>query len=371
MKNEENLMIGLNYNDKCVTTQDKPNGHIFSISKSGGGKTYVFLCLTIQAIYKNQTVIAIDVANSYNKSQIPEPMLDFLGNKLQIIDITKGESIPVNPFGIKLNCYDWERCIINSAQKAADLLEENLKLSLPQKTIIYQAYIECAKKYGDVSIGNLYDTIGTKLEDKGIGVSARSVYNKLMPLVDNICFSGETQWDKILYNEPKFIVIQLSELPDAIKKLTTDILLADLLDYISVNGSINKRFVCIIDEIQLVNDYKDSPMGKALTLGRKFGLSLWIATQFLGRNSITVKRYLQAGTKLIFPPTETDIDTIINSLLGKRDNDWRNLIALLRTGMCIVHTVDNASANKLEKIVKVFSIEDIIAMIKTDDKSEC
>jgi len=127
---------------------------------------------------------------------------------------------------------------------------------------------------------------------------------------------------------------------------------------------INKKFVCILDEIQLINKSEISPLGSLLTLGRKFGLSLWFSTQYLDKKTSVVKRYEQAASRLIITPTESDIDIIINKLLGKKDKSWKELMAKLKTGICIFRSINNADADKYDKIVKVFSIEDTIALLK-------
>lgn len=360
---EKSLMLGLNYNDEIIPICNKPNKSTFSIGKSGSGKTYSFYVLAPQVLNDGESVLVLDVENSFSISEFPEPIIEFLGDKVQIFDVGKGDEIPVNPFNIKSYINnDTKKYITNTAQRIADIFEENLKLSIAQKKIIYQAYIDCAEIQGNVDLEGFYDAISLRLDEKGLKVSANIVYSKLSPIVENVPFYSGTDeiWNDLLYNDAKFTVIQLSSLPDLSKKITVDILLSDLMEFISANASINKDFVCIINEIQGINNSENSPIGKLLTTGRKFGAAVWVSTQFLGKNSIAVKRYEQAATKLIFSPTESDIDNIINKFLSKKDKSWKELMHILKPGMCIVSSVDNALDDNLKKIVKVFSIEQII-----------
>lgn len=365
------LKIGQNYKSEIIKTTPEPNNHMFVLGRSGSGKTYKLICSALEAISQGKSVISIDLANSFDISQLPEEMTEFLGEKLHIIDVGKGDEVPINVFRVKAaSIEEKDRRISNTGQGVADCLSMGLELSFSQKQLIYNAYKFVAEEQENVFLSDLCDGIELMGDSKGNKVTARKVYDKLRPLKENVRFSseGDEFWNRFIDSD-EMIILQLSSLPNSLKKLVVELILNDLLKYISDYNTEGKEFVVIIDEIQLIDASNESAFSKAITLGRKWGLCLWYSTQFIGHsnNAATIKRLEQAANKLFFSPTESDIKIIIDRLLGEKDSRWQKYFPYLKTGMCIVHNTENAFENKINKIVKCFSIEETISKIKSND----
>lgn len=365
MRND--LIIGLNYNNDVVRSCCTPNWHKLFLAKSGGGKTYCMALLSAQLIAEGSSIVAIDAAGS----PLPEAFADFLGARLRIYDASKGDTIPIAPFAIKPVCEDRQRCVNNMAQRIVDIFTKNLELSMPQQNVLYTACKGCAEMYDELTLEKIYEAVTLFFDEKGIGVSAKALYAKLTPLVENVKFSSvdDGAWNDILYGEATYTVIQLSSLAETHRKLVADILLNDLMDFIAVNGSMDKPFVCVIDEIQVINCSDGSPLSRLLRLSRKLGAGIWMATQSYPRSSNTVKIYEQAAETLIFPPTESDIKPIITKLLGGKQKKWQKLLIQLKPGMCVVCNANTAVNGKLERIASVFKLEDVIAKLQQASSS--
>ncbi len=87
-------------------------------------------------------------------------------------------------------------------------------------------------------------------------------------------------------------VLQLSGLSREIQKLATEFALWDLYDYTCSSGDKNRPIPLILDEFQNLDRSSGSPIDKMVREGRKFGLSLLLATQ-------TIKRFNQDECALL------------------------------------------------------------------------
>jgi DNA phosphorothioation-dependent restriction protein DptH len=94
----------------------------------------------------------------------------------------------------------------------------------------------------------------------------------------------------------------------------------------------------VLDEIQNLDHRSDSPIDKMLREGRKFGLSLILATQTTSQFDQEQRdRLFQAGHKLFFKPADTEIDRFA-ALLSLSTNEskaiWAERLAKLQKGQC-------------------------------------
>ncbi len=110
-------------------------------------------------------------------------------------------------------------------------------------------------------------------------------------------------------------VLQLKGLALDIQKMVTEFVLWDLWDYAQNTGSKNRPIPIVLDEIQNLDHSSDSPIDKMLREGRKFGLSMILATQTTSQfNQEQRDRLFQAGHKLFFKPATTEIDRFAHLL---------------------------------------------------------
>ena len=115
--------------------------------------------------------------------------------------------------------------------------------------------------------------------------------------------------------ESRCHIIQLAGFTRDTAQLITEFSLYDLYWYYRANGNKDNPKIIVLDEIQNLDHRLDSPLGKMLTEGRKFGISLILATQTLSNLSRDEKdRLFQASHKLFFKPADTEVRTFANIL---------------------------------------------------------
>lgn len=149
----------------------------------------------------------------------------------------------------------------------------------------------------------------------------------------------DSAWEGLLtHGEHSMHVLQLKGLGRDVQKLVTEFALWDLYDYACNNGNKNRPIPVVLDEIQNLDHSSDSPIDKMLREGRKFGLSLLLATQTTSQFDPEGRdRLFQAGHKLFFKPADTEVDrfaTLLSQTTGEPKADWRQRLSNLQKGQC-------------------------------------
>ena len=95
----------------------------------------------------------------------------------------------------------------------------------------------------------------------------------------------------------------------------------------------------MLDEIQNLDHRSDSPIDKMLREGRKFGLSMILATQTTSQfNQEQRDRLFQAGHKLFFKPANTEVERFAQILsqatTGIPKAEWIQRLNKLEKGQC-------------------------------------
>jgi len=211
-----------------------------------------------------------------------------------------------------------------------------------------------------------FDLMLRELADAG--KHGEALANKLTPMVKASIFSCAhltDGWEEIYKAEqPTTRLIQLATLSRDIWRLATEFILWDLYSYVCANGNKNIPLPVVLDEVQNLDQKLDSPLGKMLTEGRKYGLSLILATQTLSNlKKDQQDRLFQAAHKLFFAPAETEIDSyaklLEQAVPGTNKKAWLQELAKLKKGECIsvgLHVGSNGIVEQGAKVVKVSSL---------------
>jgi len=200
------------------------------------------------------------------------------------------------------------------------------------------------------------------------GKHGEALANKLSPMVRANIFSCEHLtggWEAIYKSkQPTTRLIQLATLSRDIWRLATEFILWDLYSYVCANGNKNIPLPVVLDEVQNLDQKLDSPLGKMLTEGRKYGLSLILATQTLSNlKKDEQDRLFQAAHKLFFAPAETEIDSyaklLEQAVPASNKKAWLQELAKLKKGECIsvgLHMNAGGVVEQGAKVVKVSSL---------------
>src|SRR5699024_1845516 len=136
-------------------------------------------------------------------------------------------------------------------------------------------------------------------------------------------------------------IFQLKGYPNDIQQAITEFLLWDLYNYSTRSGNKNIALPVLLDEMQNLNHKNNSPTGKIMREGRKFGWSTWLATQSLSSlqsGGHDLSHLYNAGTQIHFAAPEVQIKIISNLLSNDKEerNKWESKLSSLQKGECIV-----------------------------------
>lgn len=302
-------------------------------------------------------------------------------NKLRYCNCDQ-EPIPINPLRLFCNRSNTGEISYETAEKAADRIVDTIKSGISfgcvQENAVYDACVQGLSITGFddiVNPNNIYadyifenldnycfslKTLGFLLNEAAISnKSALTAYNKMKKIIENISFSQRNDdcWKEVLYTEGNVSIWDFSDiLSKSTKKVAVNFVLSDLFNYIRLNGSLEKPFLLVVDEVQEIFR-EESPMMSLLTQGRKYGLSCICTTQYckFSKNSQVLNCLEQAGTRIIFKPDPSDYRYILRFLCEDKANErvYRELFGKVGRGRCIVHTGKNYGFAPLEKVALV------------------
>jgi len=320
-----------------------PNRHLLIFGASGSGKTYTIQTLLSELGKKGINSLIVDYTNGFTNSQLEAIVKKELKTKQNII---RNEVLPINPFRKQCSYVDeipLEDTPVQIAQRVSGVFAEVYSLGEQQKAAIYRAIIEGVKEEGNsFNLEKLLDKLVSIQSERGpIANSASTVINKIRPFIDMNPFGEEdpNSWEKLyLDNVSRCHIIQLAGFMKDAARLITEFSLIDLYWYYRAKGNKDMPRVIVLDEIQNLDHSLESPLGQFLTEGRKFGISLILATQTLSNLDKDEKdRLFQASHKLFFRPADTEIRAfaqLLADVTNEKQELWLHRLSALKRGEC-------------------------------------
>lgn len=337
--------------------EDLGNKHMLIQGKSGQGKTYF-----IQRVLKelsNQDIpsIIIDYTDGFRFDQLEEEFKDELGDNLKQYIVMKNK-FPLNPFKRYLIDLGDGEPFMQDESEVASRFKSIISSVFPslgnqQLNVLYQSVISGLHKYGENM--DLY-YLKTELENDGSG-PAISLLNNLRGLLDKNPFdiNSDFDWSDLDKRNGNVIIIQLTALQSDIQKIISELILWDLWSYKTQNGSKDKPFVIVLDEAHNLDFGSNSPCGKILQEGRKFGWSAIFATQAVKNlfKSDEIAKLDNVEEKIFFHPTDSSTKSIADTISydQKSKKEWENKLLRLNKGQCVVYAQlrkDDGSLDKLK-----------------------
>lgn len=323
--------------------RDLTNRHILVFGASGTGKTYTIQALLCELGKAGQNALIVDYTSGFKTEQLERVLREKLKPKQHVV---RKEPLPINPFRRQFDLIEGdviEEDPTITAQRVMGVFSEVYQLGDQQRAALYNAI-----RTGIAGEGTAFglDGLMTVLEGLRttggtIGSSAASASSKIQPFVDMHPFGAEDpdSWER-LFNDQEYRchIIQLLGFGRDMARLITEFSLIDLYRYYRANGRTDRPRVIVLDEIQNLDHSLDSPLGQLLTEGRKFGISLILATQTLSNLDKDQRdRLFQASHKLFFRPADTELKSfaqILESSTGERSEDWERRLSSLVKGEC-------------------------------------
>lgn len=315
------------------------NRHMLIFGASGSGKTYGIQCLLSELAVQQVRSFIIDYTNGFLPSQVE---LEFNMEGKPKNHLVKRDKLPLNPFRKQQQVIDpefpaMEESTFDVASRITSIFTSVYPtMGDQQSAALNRALTKGLDSDEYFSFDKLLPLLRTE------GSQGETLANKLQPFVDSRLFSENQNkaWEEMLLTEGHWVhVLQLVALNRDIQKIITEFTLWDLWDYAQNFGSKDKPIPVVLDEIQNLDHRSDSPIDKMLREGRKFGLSMILATQTTSQfNQEQRDRLFQAGHKLFFKPANTEVDRFAQILsqatAGISKAEWVQRLNKLEKGQC-------------------------------------
>ena len=338
----ERLLIGTRGNGEPVYWHyghsQLNNRHLLIFGASGSGKTYGIQCLLAEMAKQRLHSLIIDYTDGFLPHQTEALFREIAKPQDQFLKINR---LPLNPFRRQWQLIDpsqpkFQETANDVATRVANIFSSIFEIGEQQFPTLIRAIRAGIEQNPAFCLDNLLPSL--KSDDSTYG---ETLARKLEPLIMAQPFTeGEhSAWEQMLSDPQCWVqVLQLKGLAREIQKMVTEFTLWDLYDYASNTGSQSRPIPIVLDEIQNLDHRSDSPIDKMLREGRKFGLSLLLATQTTSQfNQEQRDRLFQAGHKLFFKPADTEIGRFAD-LLSQKGNlsksDWGQKLANLQKGQC-------------------------------------
>jgi len=338
----EKLLIGNKSNGEPVYWHyghpQLANRHMLLFGTSGSGKTYGIQCLLAEMAKERMRSLIIDYTDGFLPNQVESRFREVTNPQNHFVITDK---LPLNPFRRQQQLIDPSIPAIeeNSYQVAARVTSifTSVYSSMgdQQTSALVRVLEQGIEENPEFSLNEVIDRL------RQDGQHGDSLANKLEPFIKSSPFREQSNsaWGEMLASKNNWVhVLQLKGLSREIQKLVTEFALWDLWDYVCNTGNKNRPIPVVLDEIQNLDHRSDSPIDKMLREGRKFGLSLMLATQTTSQFDQEQRdRLFQAGHKLFFIPANTEIHRFADLLsvaTGVSKSEWGERLAKLQKGQC-------------------------------------
>ena len=325
---------------------------------SGSGKTYAIQCILSELANAGVSSFIIDYTDGFLKHQSQSIYQQVCQPKEYFVVVDR---LPINPF----KSYSMElmpNVVVN---------EKPFQVAIRVKNILSSVYNDFGSQQvaiiDKVLEEGLTDNPNYRLEDflvdlEESGSRGESVANKIRTLVRLEAFDTSAEnniYEEEVRNQHAVQIIQLTQIPKDLQRIITEFVLWDLWAYVQKHGHKDKPITIVLDEMQNLDHRPDSPIDKLLREGRKFGISLILATQTISNfNQEQKDRLFQASTKLFFKPATTEVDSFA-SLLNKvypnlSKADWVDQLNGLNKGQCFfIGYINDGRGGFKENVVKL------------------
>ena len=317
------LMDKENHEIKICKT---PNPHILILGKSGEGKTY-FCCRKIEEeIQDGKSVLIFDYSKSYS---LPE---------LHKCKFRYSESVRIfNPLEKRTDfIFGMDR--IESA--LVDSFVNALRiLSYYQKKLLREAIFRVVDSTDSLTIPALIECLEEMLSEMISSESEKNIGHLLARLgpyseLDNIrIMTGNPTYN--IGTDANVTIIQFSDFSELQRKFLTEFL-AEMF-WREVRNGYGKADIVLFDEFQNMQITPGSALSAMLREGRKFGLSVYLSSQFLGHyNREAVDTLMQAGNMFFFKPVQREMKFIAGLIDPDHIPEWRNILQNLQVGEAVL-----------------------------------
>lgn len=298
------------------------NQHMLVTGQSGSGKSCFLQNLIPQAAQQGITTVVF-----HEQGSVP------CEDQCEIIDVYEMQP--------GLSCFEYQS---NDSHAVAERISAALRLTVNQKGIIDQAYEEYLQEKIPVSTGSeapdghcsVNDFIQTLITDRTSFSGVTPSVQRKLKCLSELSSSTDNVLDWSKY-DGKVLVLDFrgnNGIPDWYK-CYAELYLEDLFLYKQRCAQGNNPptpMIIVSDEFQNMNMMKGAALDKILREGRKYGISLWLASQLVESDATSRLKFItdQSAIKVYFQ-AGTERSRKIANLLGKTASERAGLLSVIRS----------------------------------------
>ncbi|MCD8397235.1 MAG: hypothetical protein LUD12_08660 [Lachnospiraceae bacterium] len=314
--------VGLNDCEQSVTiSKNSPNYSVLITGISGSGKSYAIDGIEHQIVQNGGTVLEIDINGNRQSEQE------------DIYHI-----IPVNKNGLS-------EAFIVASVSSEGMKNERCSQSIVE--ILSASLSALGRVLGEAQLNSLRTAVDDSLRDDknddGILMQIerrlkdgdeidRKVYDKLQILLASKVFRKDG--GKIESGEIN--IVSFAGMNEEARKMTIEILLASIMRKRREDSDATEGLTIVIDEFQHLSLKKGLSLHQILTEGRKYGLNLILATQFVAGFDREQKAVInQAAVQVYFKQADSEARNVARNISAAKREYWEMKLKELKIGEAV------------------------------------
>lgn len=321
------MQIGKIVEIPCFLGGHVANRHVSLTGISGSGKTVRLNLIEMDAAKSGKTVIIFDINSSHSQDNIFPCIKDEYLNFVNRID-AKRDGINIRflqPIQGKNGQTEDEVNVISATAYALGI---PLKMGSRQMGVVREVELFAMRHAEDFPDEMSAIKEGLREMDNAV---ADTVYQKMWVLIhSNVFRKSEKQ-----ISSGKINIISFTDVDKITQAILVEIILSYFWRTFLIAGS-EDEVVLVLDEYQNLMLGEGSCMRTILREGRKFGISLLLATQTLSVFDNATRAVInQAATCLYFRPEANDIKNVAKEIDPENMQRWMNVLKTLKRGEAV------------------------------------
>lgn len=309
-----------------VVLSEKPNAHLLILGRSGSGKTY-FICRKLeQELNKGRKIIIFDYSASYTLEELNKARF----RNIKMVRIYEPSEEKMNWIYKGKNLQSVLVSALIKGLGTESYYQKKLLREAMGQVIAYEEFFSIP-----LLVKQLEELLITK-EDADERKNVLHLLGRLEPY-------SEINGIKILErkeieregSKAGIVVIQLSNYSKLHRKFLVEFLTE--IFWSETRCGNKKADIILFDEFQNVSIKSGNALSSMLREGRKFGLAVYLSSQFFGNyDKEAVDTLMQAGNMIFFRPTAHDKKLVANIIDIEQSRDWQSILDKLQVGEAVI-----------------------------------
>ncbi|MCC8046817.1 MAG: hypothetical protein LIP12_15265 [Clostridiales bacterium] len=314
--------VGLNDREQAVTiSKNSPNYSVLITGISGSGKSYAIDGIEHKIVQNGGTVLEIDI-NGNRQNEQEDIYHIILANKI-------GLSEEFVAGYVSSESMQYECC----SQSIVEILSASLSAL---GRVLGEAQLNSLRAVVDDSLRDNQSNYGIILQIqrrlKEGDETDRKVYDKLQVLLSSNVFRR----DGGNIESGKINIVSFAGMDEEVRKMTIEILLTSIMRKRRDDSDANEGLSIVVDEFQHLSLKRSLSLHQILTEGRKYGLNLILATQFVACFDREQQAVInQAASRVYFKQASSEVRNAARNISAARRDSWEMKLRGLGIGEAV------------------------------------